>query len=520
MTRKISEVKSVQISLALVRILIGWHFLYEGLIKIFDPSWTSRPFLEGSRWIFGDFLRWMASAPAGVHIIDFLNAWGLTLIGLALILGLFTRLASWSGVFILSMYYLAYPPIAGLNYGAVAEGSYLIVNRNLIELACLVALSFTRSGEFFGLDLILKNRKNTPVESTAPTAVQTPVPVSDEVPMNKRRELIKGLAGLPFLAGFAGAYIREASRPGSDAVSGATAPKVTYKHISELKGELPKGKLGDLEISRMIMGCNLISGWAHARDLLYANTLFKAYNTNQKILETFHLAEMAGITASFLTNDNYPIFNKYKKLYGSSMKSICQTYLKPDNFFGDIDKAIANGADTLYIQGGEADRYVREGNIKKLGEAIEYIKKKGYFAGIGAHSIEVVKQCEAAGIPTDYYVKTHHNDNYWSAHPVDQRIEFSVDYKRYTEHDKIHDNMFDLFKEETKEVMMGINKPWIAFKVLAGGAIEPKDGFRFAFENGADFICVGMFDFQIVDDVNTATEVLSNLRNRQRPWHS
>jgi hypothetical protein len=68
--------------------------------------------------------------------------------------------------------------------------------------------------------------------------------------------------------------------------------------------------------------------------------------------------------------------------------------------------------------------------------------------------------------------------------------------------------------------MKGINKPWIAFKVLAGGAIEPKDGFRFAFENGADFICVGMFDFQIVDDVNTAASVLANLKNRERQWHS
>jgi len=118
-------------------------------------------------------------------------------------------------------------------------------------------------------------------------------------------------------------------------------PKVTYKHISELKGELPKGKLGNLEITRMIMGCNLIGGWAHARDLLYANTLFKAYNTNQKILETFHLAEMAGINATFITNSDYPIFNKYLKLYNGKMHSVCQTYLKPDNFFGDIDKAIA-----------------------------------------------------------------------------------------------------------------------------------------------------------------------------------
>jgi len=54
-----------------------------------------------------------------------------------------------------------------------------------------------------------------------------------------------------------------------------------------------------------------------------------------------------------------------------------------------------------------------------------------------------------------------------------------------------------------------VKKPWIAFKVLAAGAFLPKDGFRFAFENGADFICVGMFDFQVVEDVNVASEVLS-----------
>jgi hypothetical protein len=65
-----------------------------------------------------------------------------------------------------------------------------------------------------------------------------------------------------------------------------------------------------------------------------------------------------------------------------------------------------------------------------------------------------------------------------------------------------------------------VNKPWIAFKVLAAGAIEPKDGFRYAFENGADFICVGMFDFQIIDDVNTVNKILGDLKNRERKWFS
>jgi len=118
--------------LTLLRILIGWQFLYEGIIKIANPAWTARPFLEGSRWIFGDFFRWMISGDTGMWIVDSANAYGLTLIGLALVLGLFTRLAAWGGVALLLMYYIAYPPFGGFSYGSPSEGSYLIVNKNMI----------------------------------------------------------------------------------------------------------------------------------------------------------------------------------------------------------------------------------------------------------------------------------------------------------------------------------------------------------------------------------------------------
>ncbi|MGE5419334.1 MAG: hypothetical protein ACM3UT_04070 [Chloroflexota bacterium] len=325
--------------------------------------------------------------------------------------------------------------------------------------------------------------------------------------LRKRRDFIKTISALPLAA----------------AVPAILAGKPGLRHSEILKnveGKLPEGKLGDLTLSRMLIGCNQISGYAHARDLNYANTLFKAYNTDEKVIETLHIAEMAGVTAAFMTNPNYPVFNRYLREMKGKMKSICQTYLKPADFLGDIDRAVDNGANALYIQGGEADRYVREGKIQELRKAVEHIKKKGFMAGVGAHALTVIRTCEEQNIPADFYVKTFHHDKYWSAHPVEQREEFSVDAKRSNDHNQIHDNMFDLFPDKTRDYMKTIKKPWIAFKVLAGGAILPADGFRFAFENGADFICVGMFDFQVVDNVNSAFKVLTELKNREREWFS
>jgi hypothetical protein len=80
--------------------------------------------------------------------------------------------------------------------------------------------------------------------------------------------------------------------------------------------------------------------------------------------------------------------------------------------------------------------------------------------------------------------------------------------------------MWDIFPEQTVEVISKVEVPVIGFKVLAAGAIRPEDGFRYAFESGAEFICVGMFDYQIVEDVNLVIEILNGELNRSRPWYS
>jgi hypothetical protein len=187
-------------------------------------------------------------------------------------------------------------------------------------------------------------------------------------------------------------------------------------------------------------------------------------------------------------------------------------------FFANIDKAIDFGVDIIQVQGNWCDWLVRDNKIEVIGEMIEHIRKQGFTAGLGAHSVESLIACADQGIIPDYYMKTMHHDQYWSAHPRENRVPFEVDGKNYLDHNRFHNNIFCLFPERTVEFVSKTTVPVMGFKVLAAGAIQPKDGFQWAFDNGADFICVGMFDFQVVGNVNTTIECL-NKTKRSREWY-
>jgi len=127
---KQSKANVISLTLLTLRTIIGWHFLYEGLSKVFSPSWSAYSYLINSKWIFAGFFNWMAETPGILKVVDLLNVWGLILIGLALFFGIFTRAASIFGICLLSFYYLATPPFIGMDFGVLAEGHYLIVNKN------------------------------------------------------------------------------------------------------------------------------------------------------------------------------------------------------------------------------------------------------------------------------------------------------------------------------------------------------------------------------------------------------
>ncbi len=142
-----------------LRIGIGWHFLYEGLSKLVNPNWSSVGYLLDSEGFLKQFFFNMASDPSTLNLIDILNIWGLILIGLGLILGAFTRVAIVSGIVLLAFYYLSHPPCIGLKYAVPSEGSYLVVNKNLIELIALGVLYCFPSWKDWGMDRIIFSSK-------------------------------------------------------------------------------------------------------------------------------------------------------------------------------------------------------------------------------------------------------------------------------------------------------------------------------------------------------------------------
>ncbi len=340
------NLKSKKLIITLFRIAIGWHFLYEGFIKLISENWSAASYLSNATGPFSGFYYWLSTSELLMKIIDPVNIVGLILIGLGLFVGLAIRAASVSGIILLALYYFAYPPFGGsmLWFG---EGNLFIVDKLFIEASALLTLLFIKEKGYGLYDVKLGLFNKKPAEDTGAVELEE---------SKSRREALKNLATIPALGIIGWGAFREHKEYGVDMISGATI-KVGAADLSELKGELPKGKIGDHSISRLVLGGNLIGGWAHSRDLIYVPSLSKAYNTEKKVFETLMLAEKAGVDSINIGFPSNPLVQKYKKVTGSKIKVISQVHPDMENkdYFGSINKAIDFGVDIIQVQGNWCD---------------------------------------------------------------------------------------------------------------------------------------------------------------------
>ena len=255
---------------------------------------------------------------------------------------------------------------------------------------------------------------------------------------------------------------------------------------------LPCGTIGKLKISRLICGGNLFAGSAHSRNLIYVSALMQHYFTPERIMDTLELCEASGINAGVMRCDQHIIgvLNRYRKERGGKIQWIAQTYPTASEL-SNVKLAIDNGAAAVFPQGGVGDQLVSAGRLDALGKVIAFVRQNGLAAGVGSHSIDTPKAVEQHGLAPDFYFKTFNSVGYNSQQP-----------------------------QEIADFMKTVQRPWIAFKVLGAGVVKPRDGFSLALSMGADFLTVGMFDFQVKEDVKIVVELLAGDLQRQRPWRS
>ena len=304
----------------------------------------------------------------------------------------------------------------------------------------------------------------------------------------------------------------------------------TKKKKEEPINGMPKGKIGNVEISRVIIGSNLFYGGAHARNLRYVSELMARYFTNEKIMATLQLCEENGINTNIGAAE---FVNQYNKERGGRMQCIEQLEPGGHDWSDDnktdgtisvtkldirrtVEAAAEQGCVGAHLQGGRVDRWVKVKRLDLIEEFVSCASKNGMLAGIGGHDKRVPIECEKAGIDCDYYFKTIHPESYWGALSEKQKKPFLVDSFKPGD----NDCMWEQWPQDTIEFMKTVKKPWIGYKVLAAGAIHPSEGFKFAFQNGTDFVCAGMFDWQVRDNVQTAIEILAakEVKSRTRQW--
>jgi hypothetical protein len=299
-----------------------------------------------------------------------------------------------------------------------------------------------------------------------------------------RREVLRNTLGL------SGALLGGISYE-DKALMAQLVDRSEYGKAKEPVAGLQRGKFGKYDVSRLIIGGNLISGSAHAGELLYQSALMTHYFNTEKILGTWSLAEQNGINTTLMRADPHIMehYQKFTRERNGKLHWIAQSAPEQGDPVENAKRARDHGAIAMYHHGGVSDHLVKEGKVAEIGRALEGMRNAGLMAGIGAHLIPTIQACVQAKIEPDFYMVTVNQAGYYTSPAA-----------------------------EVEQFMSTIKQPWIGFKTLGAGRVNPPGGFHHAFQRGADFIAVGMFDWQVRDDAAHVQEMLAKGIARDRAW--
>ena len=438
--------RMAETALQVLRWLIGWHFLYEGVWKLFQAKgWSCLSYLDGAQGPLAGLFTWMAGQGWLVAFGDQAVMWGLVLIGLALITGVFARAAAVFGMLLMAMFYCAQPPEPFAAAVSGADGRFLLLERNALEALGLLLVA---------------------VMPCRPRLLRTLLP------------------GALVLALFAGLCWRQKRVNGFEPVAAVTSATVKvheFTALAALKAPFAeRTELAGVRLSPLALGGDFMAGHAHARDLIWTDEFMRRYHAAGTLERTVRYCSLCGIDAVFAEPAFCARICAAAKEVGGEMKFFADCATE-----ADAAHARAAGAAGVYLRPERADALAKAGDAAGARALVASLRKTGLPVGIGAEDVATVKFFAGNGLAPDFWALAFH----------------SLDYPAATMKPRCN-NIWCEDPKAAAAYMKTRSEPWVAIRCLAGGALDPAGAYRFARAHGAAVAAIDLLDFRVVETVN------------------
>ena len=434
---------------AILRIVIGWHFLYEGVWKLMQKGeWSCASYLTAAQGPLAPLFKWMSAQGWIVALGDWAVQLGLVAIGLALVSGILARIAALFGIALMAMFYCCQPPEPFATAFSGADGRFFVLERNAIEALGLLLIAVLPCWRGY------------------------------------LRTLLPGGIVLALFGGCVWMQYRAGGFKKVEAVTSATVKVHEFTALAALKAPfVEKAKVGGVEISRLALGGDLIAGHAHARDLIWTDEFMRRYNSGATLPRTVRYCLHCGIDTAFVE----PAFIAPMLAEAGRARTPSRELKLFANCADAKDAALAaqGGAKSVYLRPEVADALAKKGDGAGLKAAFAALRDAKLPVGVGAEDVATVKFCAENGIVPDYWVLAYH----------------SLDYPAATMETKCN-SIWCTDPVATAAYMKTRKEPWVAIRGLAGGAIDPAKAYKFAVDGGATAVAIDLLDYRIVETVN------------------